>query len=177
VDDSCHTLYLCGISHKPIKGRQMNELAVGDVAPQFSLPADGGATLGLPELRGKIVVLFFYPQDDTETCTAEAIDFSRLNAAFKKAGAVVIGISPDSLKKHEKFKKKHGLATHLAADESRQAIEGYGVWAEKTMFGRKYMGVVRSTFLIDRDGKIARVWRKVRVPGHADEVLEAAKAL
>jgi len=177
VDDSCPTHYLCGISYKPIKGRAMTELAVGDEAPQFSLPADGGATLGLAELRGKIVVLFFYPQDDTPTCTTEAIDFSRLNGAFKNAGAVVIGISPDSLKKHEKFKTKHGLVTHLAADESRQAIEGYGAWAEKSMYGRKYMGVVRSTFLIDRDGKIAGVWRNVRVAGHADEVLEAAKAL
>jgi peroxiredoxin Q/BCP len=177
VDDSGHTPYLCGNSYKSIKGRAMTELEVGDVAPQFSLPADGGVTLGLAELRGKIVVLFFYPQDDTPTCTTEAVDFSRLNAAFKKAGAVVIGISPDSLTKHEKFKKKHGLATHLAADESRHAIEGYGVWAEKAMYGRKYMGVVRSTFLIDREGRIARIWRKVRVAGHADEVLEAAKAL
>lgn len=155
----------------------MAELTVGDVAPQFSLPAEGGGTVRLAELRGKIVVLFFYPQDDTETCTAEAIDFSRLNAAFKKAGAVVMGVSPDSLKKHEKFRKKHELTTSLLADEAREAIEAYGVWAEKTMFGRKYMGVVRTTFLIDRDGKIARIWRKVRVSGHADEVLEAAKAL
>jgi peroxiredoxin Q/BCP len=155
----------------------MAELTAGDEAPQFSLPADGGGTVRLTELRGKIVVLFFYPQDDTETCTAEAIDFSRLNAAFKKAGAVVMGVSPDSLKKHEKFRKKHELTTSLLSDESRQAIEAYGVWAEKTMFGRKYMGVVRTTFLIDRDGRIARIWRKVRVSGHADEVLEAAKAL
>ena len=143
----------------------------------FSLPADGGGTVRLTELRGKIVVLFFYPQDNTETCTAEAIDFSKFYAAFKKAGAVVIGVSPDSLKKHEKFKSKHGLAMPLVADEAREAIEAYGVWGEKTMFGRKYMGVVRSTFLIDRDGKIARIWRNVRVSGHAEEVLESAKAL
>jgi peroxiredoxin Q/BCP len=155
----------------------MAELAIGDEAPQFWLPADGGGTVRLTELRGKIVVLFFYPQDDTETCTAEAIDFSRLNTAFGKTGAVVIGISPDSLKKHEKFRKKHELTTSLVSDEAREAIEGYGVWAEKTMFGRKYMGVVRTTFLIDRAGRIAKVWRKVRVSGHADEVLEAAKAL
>jgi len=155
----------------------MAELAIGDEAPQFSLPADGGGTVRLTELRGKIVVLFFYPQDDTETCTAEAIDFSRLNAAFGKTGVVVIGISPDSLKKHEKFRKKHELTTSLVSDEAREAIEAYGVWVEKTMFGRKYMGVVRTTFLIDRAGRIAKVWRKVRVSGHADEVLEAAKAL
>ena len=155
----------------------MTELTSGDDAPQFSLPADGGGTVRLTELRGKIVVLFFYPQDNTETCTAEAITFSKHRDAFDKAGAVVIGISPDSLKKHANFRKKHGLTTPLAADESREAIDAYGVWSEKTMFGRKYMGVIRSTFLIDRDGKIARVWRKVRVPGHAEEVLEAVKAM
>lgn len=155
----------------------MAELTPGDDAPQFSLPADGGGEVRLTELRGKIVVLFFYPQDNTQTCTVEAIDFSKFNDAFREAGAVVIGISPDSLKKHANFRKKHGLTTPLAADESREAIKAYGVWGEKTMFGRKYMGVIRSTFLIDRDGKIARIWRKVRVPGHAEEVLEAAKAL
>lgn len=155
----------------------MAELTPGDDAPQFSLPADGGGEVRLTELRGKIVVLFFYPQDNTQTCTVEAIDFSKFNDAFREAGAVVIGISPDSLKKHANFRKKHGLTTPLAADESREAIDAYGVWGEKTMFGRKYMGVIRSTFLIDRDGKIARIWRKVRVPGHAEEVLEAAKAL
>lgn len=155
----------------------MAELTPGDDAPLFSLPADGGGTVRLTELRGKIVVLFFYPQDNTETCTAEAIDFSRLNAGFEKAGAIVIGVSPDSLRKHENFKAKHSLAMPLIADEAREAIDAYGVWAEKTMFGRKYMGVVRSTFLIDRAGKIARIWRKVRVPGHAEQVLESARAL
>jgi thioredoxin-dependent peroxiredoxin len=155
----------------------MAELSPGDEAPHFSLPADGGGTVRLTELRGKIVVLFFYPQDNTETCTVEAIDFTKFYPAFKKAGATVIGISPDSPKKHEKFKSKHGLAMPLVADEKREAIEAYGVWGEKTMFGRKYMGVIRSTFLIDRDGKIARIWRSVRVSGHAEEVLESAKAL
>ena len=120
----------------------MAELSPGDEAPHFSLPADGGGTVRLTELRGKIVVLFFYPQDNTETCTAEAIDFSRSSTPdFKKAGAVVIGVSPDSPKKHDKFKSKHGLAMPLVADEAREAIEAYGVWGEKTMFGRKYMGV------------------------------------
>jgi peroxiredoxin Q/BCP len=155
----------------------MAELTPGDDAPQFSLPEDGGGKVRLTELRGKIVVLFFYPQDNTETCTAEAIDFSKFHDAFKEAGAVVIGISPDSLKKHANFRKKHGLTTPLAADESREAIEAYGVWDEKMMFGRKYMGVIRSTFLIDREGKIKRIWRNVRVAGHAEEVLETAKAL
>ena len=155
----------------------MAELTPGVEAPQFTLPADGGGTVRLAELRGKIVVLFFYPQDNTETCTAEAIDFSRYHDAFKAAGAVVLGISPDSLKKHANFRKKHGLTTPLVADEAREAIEAYGVWGEKTMFGRKYMGVIRSTFLIDRAGKIARIWRNVRVSGHAEEVLESAKAL
>lgn len=154
----------------------MTELAIGDEAPHFSLPA-GDATVALTELRGKIVVLYFYPQDDTSSCTVEAIDFSRLEKDFKKSGAVVIGVSPDSLKRHEKFRKKHDLTIPLVADEGREAIEAYGVWSEKSMFGRRYMGVVRTTFLIDREGKIARIWRKVRVAGHAEEVLEAAKAL
>ena len=155
----------------------MADLSPGDEAPHFSLPADGGGTVRLTELRGKIVVLFFYPQDNTQTCTIEAIDFTKFYPAFEKAGVAVLGISPDSLKKHEKFKSKHGLAMPLLADGAREAIEAYGVWGEKTMFGRKYMGVVRSTFLVDRDGKIARVWRNVRVSGHAEEVLESAKAL
>jgi peroxiredoxin Q/BCP len=155
----------------------MAELTPGDDAPLFLLPIEDGGMVRLAELRGKIVVLFFYPQDNTETCTAEAIDFSRHRDAFTEAGAIVIGISPDSLKKHAHFRKKHGLTTTLAADEAREAIEAYGVWGEKTMFGRKYMGVVRSTFLIDREGKIDRIWRKVRVPGHAEEVLESAKTL
>ena len=155
----------------------MAELAIGQAAPRFELPSDGGGTIRLAELRGKIVVLFFYPQDNTETCTAEAIDFSGLKSDFEKAGAVIIGVSPDTARKHYKFKAKYGLAMPLAADEAREAIDAYGVWGEKTLFGRKYMGVVRSTFLIDRQGKIARIWSKVKVPGHAAEVLEATRAL
>jgi thioredoxin-dependent peroxiredoxin len=154
----------------------MAELAIGDQAPHFTLPA-GDGTLRLTELRGKIVVLYFYPQDDTKSCTAEAVDFSRLKDDFEKTGGIVIGISPDSLKKHERFAAKHGLSVTLASDEARETIEEYGVWAEKTLYGRKYMGVVRSTFLIDREGKIAQIWRNVRVKGHAEEVLEAARAL
>lgn len=155
----------------------MTELSPGQDAPQFELPRDGGGTLTLSALRGKAVVLYFYPKDDTSGCTAEAIDFSALKADFEKAGAVVIGMSPDSAKKHDKFKAKHGLSVDLVADEERKAIEAYGVWAEKSMYGRKYMGVERTTFLIDRDGKIARVWPKVKVPGHAAEVLQAVRAL
>jgi peroxiredoxin Q/BCP len=149
----------------------------GQDAPQFELPGDGGGTIRLADFRGKFVVLYFYPQDDTETCTAEAIDFSSLVPDFDKAGAVVIGVSPDRPKKHDKFKAKHGLSVDLVADEERKAIEAYGVWAEKSMYGRKYMGVERTTFLIDRDGKIARIWPKVKVSGHAAEVLEAVRAL
>jgi peroxiredoxin Q/BCP len=155
----------------------MTELSPGRDAPQFELPRDGGGTLTLSALRGKAVVLYFYPKDDTSGCTAEAIDFSALKADFEKAGAVVIGMSPDSAKKHDKFKTKHNLSIDLVADEERKTIEAYGVWAEKSMYGRKYMGVERTTFLIDRDGKIARIWPKVKVPGHAAEVLEAVRAL
>jgi peroxiredoxin Q/BCP len=155
----------------------MTELSPGQDAPQFELPRDGGGTLTLSALRGKAVVLYFYPKDDTSGCTAEAIDFSALKADFEKAGAVVIGMSPDSAKKHDKFKAKHGLSVDLVADEERKAIEAYGVWVEKSMYGRKYMGVDRTTFLIDRDGRIARIWPKVKVPGHAAEVLEAVRAL
>jgi thioredoxin-dependent peroxiredoxin len=159
------------------KGIDMAELAIGQTAPQFELPRDGGGTLSLASLKGKSVVLYFYPKDDTSGCTAEAIDFSGLKADFEKAGAVVIGISPDSVKSHTKFKSKHDLAVDLVADEERKTLEAYGVWVEKSMYGRKYMGVERSTFLIAPDGSIARIWKKVKVPGHAKEVLEAVRAL
>lgn len=154
----------------------MAELAIGDEAPHFSLPA-GDDTLRLTDLHGKIVVLYFYPQDDTKSCTAEAVDFSRLKADFEKAGAIIVGVSPDSLKKHERFAAKHGLTISLASDEARETIEAYGVWAEKMLYGRKYMGVVRSTFIIGSNGKIARIWRNVKVKGHAEEVLEAVQGL
>jgi peroxiredoxin Q/BCP len=155
----------------------MAELVEGQKAPQFELPRDGGGTLKLADFAGKPVVVYFYPQDDTETCTAEAIDFSAHKAEFAKLGATVIGVSPDSVKKHDKFKKKYTLTLDLAADEEMKTLNAYGVWGEKTMFGRKYMGVVRTTFLIGRDGRVARIWRKVRVAGHASEVLEATRAL
>ena len=155
----------------------MAELAIGQTAPQFELPRDGGGTLSLASLKGKSVVLYFYPKDDTSGCTAEAIDFSGLKADFEKAGAVVIGLSPDSAKSHTKFKSKYDLAVDLVADEERNTLEAYGVWVEKSMYGRKYMGVERSTFLIAPNGSIARIWKKVKVPGHAKEVLEAVRAL
>jgi len=150
---------------------------IGDIAPDFSLPRDGGGTLSLSAFRGKPVVLYFYPKDDTSGCTQEAIEFSGLKSAFDEIGVTVIGMSPDSVKKHDKFKVKHDLSVELAADEEKTVLQAYGVWVEKSMYGRKYMGVERTTYLIGPDGKIIRVWRKVKVPGHAAEVLEAAKAL
>ena len=152
-------------------------LNVGDKAPAFSMPTDGGGKISLAELKGKIVVLYFYPKDDTSGCTKEAIDFTAAMAKFDKLGAVVIGCSRDSAKSHDKFKDKHKLKVILAADESGAAAESYGAWVEKSMYGRTYMGIERSTFLIDRTGKIAAIWRKVKVPGHVDSVLKAAQAL
>lgn len=152
-------------------------LTVGDPAPDFTLPREGGGDLSLASLRGRTVVLYFYPKDDTSGCTIEAKDFSCLTKEFAEAGAVVIGMSPDNAKSHAKFRIKHGLSVELASDESKETLQAYGVWAEKSMYGRKYMGVVRTTFLIDRDGKIAQIWEKVSVPDHATEVLVAARAL
>jgi peroxiredoxin Q/BCP len=152
-------------------------LKEGDKAPAFELAGDGGETVKLSQFQGRPVVVYFYPKDDTSGCTAEAIDFSERIGEFRKAGAEVLGISPDSAGSHGKFRDKHGLKVTLLADEERQAIEAYGVWAEKKMYGRTFMGVERSTFLIGADGKLKRVWRGVRVPGHVDEVLSAVKNL
>ena len=149
----------------------------GDKAPDFELPTDAGAALKLSTLEGKPVVLYFYPKDDTSGCTAEAKDFSSLAPDFRKAGVEVIGVSPDSVDSHAKFRRKYDLAIKLAADPDKVVANAYGVWVEKSMYGRKYMGVERSTFLIDKAGRVARSWRKVKVPGHAEEVLAAAKAL
>lgn len=149
----------------------------GHPAPVFTLPADDGEAISLRKLKGRPVVLYFYPKDDTSGCTQEAKDFSCLADQFEKAGAVVVGVSPDSAKSHQKFRAKHDLSVRLAADEDKAVAQLYGVWVEKSMYGRKYMGVERSTFLIDKAGRIARSWRKVKVPGHAEEVLEAVKAL
>lgn len=159
------------------KGMDMAEIGVGDVAPAFELPQAGGGTLSLASLKGKPVVLYFYPKDDTSGCTAEAIAFSGLKPQFAKAGATVVGMSPDSVKSHDKFRSKHALAVELVSDADKKVLECYGVWTEKSMYGRKYMGVERTTFLIGPDGKVARVWRKVKVPGHAEEVLEAVKEM
>lgn len=142
----------------------------GDKAPDFKLSDDQGETVQLSRLKGQPVVLFFYPKDNTSGCTAEAKDFSEKMAAFERHNAVVLGISPDSLKSHQKFKEKQDLSVRLLSDEDKTACEAYGVWAEKSMYGRKYMGVERSTFVIDTKGRIAHGWRKVRVPGHVEEV-------
>jgi len=155
----------------------MTQLKIGDLAPDFRLPKAGGGELSLSEYRGEKVVLYFYPQDNTPTCTLQAIDFSGRAGDFRKAGAVVIGLSPDSVKSHDRFCARHDLTIPLVADEDRKVTEAYGVWREKTTFGRTYMGVVRSTFLIGRDGRIAAIWDNVRLKGHIDSVLEATKAL
>ena len=152
-------------------------LDVGDKAPKFSLPADKGETLSSKDFAGKTVVLYFYPKDDTSGCTNEALQFTEAAAAFAAKGAVVVGVSKDSAAKHDKFIAKHGLNVRLLADEECILCAAYGVWVEKSMYGRKYMGVERSTFVIDGKGKIRHAWRKVKVPGHAAVVLDAVKAL
>lgn len=149
----------------------------GENAPDFSLPDDAGSVVRLSKLKGRPVVVYFYPKDDTSGCTQEAKDFSCLADQFAKAGADVVGISPDSAASHKKFKTKHDLPLRLLADENKDAANAYGVWVEKSMYGRKYMGVERSTFLIDSKGKIVRSWRKVKIPGHVEDVLAAVKAL
>lgn len=152
-------------------------LSEGDTAPDFELESDGGGTVRLSDLRGRPTVVYFYPKDDTSGCTKEAIAFTSLAGDFSKLGAHVIGISPDSAASHDKFKAKHNLAIQLAADTEKAAAQAYGVWVSKSMYGRQYMGVERSTFLIDTEGKIARIWRKVKVPGHAEEVLQELQYL
>lgn len=154
----------------------MTDLTIGGPAPDFTLPRNGEGTVTLSKLQGKAVVLYFYPKDDTSGCTAEAIDFSALGGEFEAANTVVIGISPDSVKSHDKFAAKHSLSVMLASDEERKVLEAYGVWKE-SMYGKKYMGVERTTFLVGPDGKIAEIWNKVKVAGHAQAVLDAAKKL
>lgn len=150
---------------------------VNDTAPDFSLPRDGGETVTLSDMRGSAVVLFFYPRDNTPGCTKESIGFSNAAQEFADAGAKIIGISKDSVASHDKFVAKQGLGVPLVSDEHGSACEDYGVWVEKSMYGKKFMGIERATFLIGSNGRIARVWRKVKVPGHVDEVLEAVRAL
>lgn len=145
----------------------------GDLAPEFTLPSDDGSTISLSDLRGKKVILYFYPKDDTSGCTTEACEFRDALPRFEEEGAVVLGVSPDSVSSHVKFKEKYDLNFPLLADEDHEVAEAYGVWKEKSMYGRKYWGVERSTFLIDEEGKIRSAWRKVRPKGHAEKVAEA----
>jgi peroxiredoxin Q/BCP len=153
----------------------MAELKAGDPAPDFDLPTESGR-VSLSALKGRTVVLYFYPKDDTTGCTAEAQAFTAMADDFAKAGAVVVGVSKDSVKRHANFRSKYDLKVELGSDEAGEVIERYGVWVEKSMYGRKYMGIERATFLIDKAGRIAQVWHKVKVPGHAAEVLKAAQA-
>jgi len=152
-------------------------LASGKKAPAFTLPADGGGKISLTDFAGKNLVLYFYPKADTPGCTREAQAFSKLRLAFQRAGTAVLGVSADPVAKQDKFKAKYDLTIPLASDETHKMLTAYGAWGEKTLYGRKFMGVIRMTYLIDESGKIARVWPKVSVDGHAEEVLEAAKAL
>jgi peroxiredoxin Q/BCP len=152
-------------------------LSEGDPAPSFSLARDGGGTVSLGDFRGRNLVLYFYPKDDTSGCTKQAIGFTEAKGRFDAADTAIVGVSADPVSKHDKFKAKHDLDVILASDEDKQVLEAYGVWVEKSMYGRTFMGIERATFLIDRDGRIAHIWRKVKVPGHIDEVLEAARAL
>ena len=149
----------------------------GTPAPDFTLPRDGGGEVTLSELRGKTVVLYFYPKDDTSGCTKEAQGFSEHIDAFDSAGAVVLGVSKDSVSKHDKFRDKYDLKVTLLSDDESDVCERYGVWVEKSMYGKSYMGIERATFLIDGEGVVREVWRKVKVPGHVEEVLGAVQGL
>ncbi len=151
--------------------------AEGARAPAFKLPRDGGGTVALADFKGRKLVLFFYPKADTEGCTKEAIAFSGLHKAFAKAGADLLGVSADPVKALDKFKAKHDLTMALGSDETHKMLIAYGAWGEKKMYGRTFMGVMRKTFLIDADGRIARIWPKVTIEGHAEDVLAAAKSL
>ncbi len=152
-------------------------IEVGSKAPDFALPDQDGHTVRLGDFAGRALVLYFYPKDDTSGCTAEALDFSALAEDFAAAGAAVLGVSPDTVKSHVKFRDKHALAIPLASDEEKGMLEAYGVWVEKSMYGRKYMGVERTTMLVDKLGRIARIWPKVKVKGHAAEVLAAIASI
>ncbi len=153
------------------------ELVAGAKAPAFTLVRDGGTSVSLKDFKGRNLVLYFYPKADTPGCTKEAIAFSSARAAFARAGTEILGVSADPLAAQDKFKAKHKLGIALGSDESKKVLEAYGAWGEKSLYGRKFLGVIRKTFLIDGDGRIVRVWPKVSVAGHAEEVLEAARAL
>jgi len=154
-----------------------HELSPGAMAPAFTLPRDGGGSISLADFAGSKLVLYFYPRANTSGCTKEAIDFSRLKAAFSKAGTEILGVSADPVPAQDKFKAKHKLAIALASDEKHRMLDAYGVWQEKSMYGRKFMGIVRTTALIGPEQRVSRVWPKVSVTGHAEEVLAAARAL
>jgi len=172
----------CHLKNRQKKGFPVAEvfpiqLNIGDKAPDFDLPRDGGERVRLADFAGKPLVIYFYPKDDTTACTTESITFTALSADFAKLGVALLGVSPDTVKSHDKFVKKHALSVPLASDEEKTMAMAYGVWREKSMYGRTYMGVVRSTFLIDADGRIAAIWDKVKVAGHAEAVLAAAREL
>jgi peroxiredoxin Q/BCP len=152
-------------------------LIEGAKAPEFRLPRDGGGTVALSDFAGRKLVLFFYPRADTPGCTREAIDFTRLSEEFAASGAAVLGISADSVKAQEKFRDKHKLAVPLVSDEQHQMLAAYGAWGEKSMYGKTFLGIIRTTVLIGSDGRIAKMWRNVKVDGHANEALAAARAL
>jgi peroxiredoxin Q/BCP len=152
-------------------------LTPGAKAPDFTLPRDGGGTLSLSDFKGRKLVLYFYPKADTEGCTKEAIAFSGLKAKFARAETDILGVSADPVRAQDRFRDKHGLKIALASDEPKKMLEAYGVWGEKSMYGRKYMGIFRTTFLIGPDGRVAKVWENVKVTGHAEDVLAAAKGL
>tara|TARA_B100000925_G_scaffold291153_1_gene278265 strand:+ start:727 stop:1194 length:468 start_codon:yes stop_codon:yes gene_type:complete len=151
------------------------ELKIGDAAPSFSLPASGGRTVSLADYAKRKLVIYFYPKDNTPGCTSEAIDFTAAIKDFDKANTGIVGVSADSVKKHDNFIKKHNLGITLLSDEQQDMLNAYGVWVEKSMYGRNFMGVERATFLVGKDGKIEQIWRKVKVKGHVDAVLEAAR--
>jgi peroxiredoxin Q/BCP len=153
------------------------KIAVGGKAPNFRLPHDGGGEVSLADFKGRKLVIYFYPKADTPGCTVEAKDFSRLASAFGRAGASILGVSADPVLKQDKFKAKHDLTVMLGSDETHEMLNAYGVWAKKSLYGRTYMGILRNTYLIGPDGRIARIWEKVKVAGHAEEVLAAAKEL
>jgi thioredoxin-dependent peroxiredoxin len=161
----------------PSKALKPGTLSEGAKAPAFHLPRDGGESVSLADFAGKKLVVFFYPRADTPGCTKEAIDFTRLRSDFTAAGTAVLGVSADTVKAQEAFRNKHQLAVPLISDEQHEMLDAYGAWGEKSLYGRKFMGIIRTTVLIGADGKIARLWRNVRVDGHADEVLAAARAL
>ena len=153
----------------------MNDLKIGDLAPDVTLPRDGGATVSLADFKGQQVVLYFYPRDDTPGCTKEATSFTQAATDFAAAKTTVLGVSKDPVNKHDKFVAKHALGIALLSDENSDVCERYGTWVEKSMYGKTFMGIERATFLIAPDGKIAQIWRKVKVPGHVEAVLAAAR--